>query len=143
MLIHFWHSVLDMAKYDEAWHRQDLADEVREYEESRGMVSRWSELSDVVYTCTRGWWSGHRGLQFPLSRFKYFLGALYMIPKYTLRWLFFLRVGHVLDPRVAVHEVRNPTKSHKLREIAERNGLDPEAFERECMQRYKSWIFLK
>jgi hypothetical protein len=42
-----------MPKYDEEWHRQDMADELTEYEEASGFIDTWSELSDVAYTYTR------------------------------------------------------------------------------------------
>jgi len=32
-MINIWHSWLGMAKFDKAWHEQDLADEVAEYYE--------------------------------------------------------------------------------------------------------------
>jgi hypothetical protein len=31
-LLNRWHNMLNMPKYDENWHRQDLADELAEYE---------------------------------------------------------------------------------------------------------------
>jgi spore germination protein GerM len=51
--------MLNMPKYDEVWHQADLADELAEYEKATGLIARWSELSDIVYTCTQGRWSGH------------------------------------------------------------------------------------
>lgn len=33
-----------MPKYDEAWHTQDMADELAEYEEAHGLIDTWSEL---------------------------------------------------------------------------------------------------
>lgn len=43
-LINKWHDMLNMPKYDEAWHTQDMADELAEYEEAHGLIDTWSEL---------------------------------------------------------------------------------------------------
>lgn len=68
MHFHLWHSMLDMPKHDDAWHRQDVADEMKELAEAKGFFWRWSERSDVVYTVTRARWSGHRGFAWPLLK---------------------------------------------------------------------------
>lgn len=47
----------------------------------------------------------------------YFL-VLYMIPKYTLRWRFFRKIGHQFDKNLNISEVRNPKKIEKLKKIA-------------------------
>jgi len=141
MILRRWHDWLDMHKYDEAWHLHDIQDELKEYEEARGFIDRWSELSDVVYTYTRAHWTGHGDVVFPLSRFHLFIGLLYMFPKYTLRWLFFRRIGRQFGK--VIHEVRNPQKIEKLYKIAHRYDIDPEAFERECRRVMKFWAFLK
>lgn len=46
--------MLNMPKYDEDWHKKDMADELAEYEEASGFIDTWSELSDVAYTYTSG-----------------------------------------------------------------------------------------
>lgn len=74
-----------MPKYDFTWHSQDVAEEFGEYKEATGLLHRWSELSDVVYTYTRAQWSGYKEIEFPLSRTGFYIGLLYMFPKYTLR----------------------------------------------------------
>ena len=45
--INKWHNKLNMPKYDEEWHKQDMADELAKYEEAHGLIDTWSELSDV------------------------------------------------------------------------------------------------
>lgn len=77
-LLNRWHRMLNMPKYDENWHRQDLADELAEYEEAIGFIDIWSELSDVAYTYSRAKWSGHKNINFPLSRTKLYIGILYV-----------------------------------------------------------------
>lgn len=69
-----------------------MADELAEYEEAHGFIDIWSELSYVAYTYTHARWSGHNGIDFPFSKVKLTIGLLYMIPKYTLRWRFFVNL---------------------------------------------------
>lgn len=138
MIIKWWHSWLGMPKYDLQWHLQDLADEVKEYEEASGFFDLWSELSDVVYTCTRGKWSGHK-IQFPYSKVRFWWGAIYMFAKYTMRWLFFRRAARKVDPAVDMRAVRNPKKTHKLHAMAEEFGIDSKKFEIQCKKMLKYW----
>lgn len=140
-MIYMWHSFLGMKKYDLEWHLQDLADELSEYHEPQNMLKKWSELSDVVYTCTRGEWSGH-SIVFPFSRWMFFLGSIYMFPKYTARWMFFRRAGEKMNPNIIIREVRNPKKVNKLHNIAEMYNLDPNKFQIICEQQLKVWPLL-
>lgn len=133
--------MLGMPKHDRKWHEQDLADELAEYNEEVKLMKKWSELSDVVYTCTRSRWSGH-ALDFPFSRWKFVLGTLYMIPKYTGRWLFFRKAGKKAGSNKVLREVRNPKKTHKLHTIADRYGLDQKKFQRVCEKQLKYWLLL-
>ncbi len=135
--------MLQMPKYDEVWHRQDMADELLEYQEAEGFLDTWSELSDVAYTYTRAKWSGHTTIDFPLSRTKLYVGILYMLPKYTLRWKFFRDLGHKLNKDINISEVRNPKKTHKLHTIAEKYNLDPEQFTTEAKRLMKRRILLR
>ncbi len=121
--------MLNMPKYDKAWHTQDIMDELLEYQEATGLIDVWSEISDVTYTYTRANWSGHTALKFPLSRPKFYLGIVYMLPKYTLRWRFFRKLGHHFDKNLHINEVRNPKKTQKLKTIAEKYNLDPNLFQ--------------
>jgi len=142
-LLNTWHDKLGMPKYNEEWHRQDMADELAEYEDASGFVDTWSELSDVVYTYTRAKWSGHTTIDFPLSKIKYFIGILYMIPKYSLRWKFFRKLGHHFDKNLNISEVRNPKKIEKLKTIAEKYNLDPEKFTQQAKVLMKKHLFFK
>jgi hypothetical protein len=143
VLINKWHDMLNMPKYDEAWHRQDMADELAEYQEAEGFMDTWSELSDVAYTYTRAKWSGHTTINFPLSKIRLAIGILYMVPKYTLRWRFFRALGHEFDKNLNISEVRNPKKIAKLKNIAEKYNLDPELFTQKAQSLLKNQILLK
>ena len=132
-----------MPKYDEEWYKQDIADELAEYKEAKGIIDTWSELSDVTYTYTRAKWSGHTTVNFPLSKIQLFVGVLYMFPKYTLRWLFFRDLGHQFDKNLQISEVRNPKKIEKLKKIAEKYNLDPDEFTKKATLMMKNRIFFR
>lgn len=140
-MIDKWHDLLGMPKHDRAWHEQDLADELAEYREETRLLMKWSELSDVVYTCSRGRWSGHE-IAFPLKSWQYPVGVVYMIPKYTGRWLFFRRAGKKAHASGTVREVRNPKKTHKLHHIAGKYDMDENLFQRVCERQLKYWALL-
>lgn len=142
-LIHKWHSYLNMPKHDIDWHLQDVKDELEELKEAEGIIHRWSEISDVVYTCTRAKWSGHKQIEFPLKKIHFYIGLIYMFPKYTIRWRFFRAVGKKIDSNLKICEVRNPTRIHKLEHIANKYNLDPEIFKNEAQRMMKWWVFLK
>jgi hypothetical protein len=140
-LLNMWHTKLAMPMYDKAWHQQDLEDELAEYNAASGIIDRWSELSDVVYTYTRAHWSGHTSIEFPLARWQLYLGVMYMIPKYTLRWRFFRKLGYQFDKNLRINEVRNPEKVHKLKVIAEKYKLPVEQFQAKAEALLKkSWL---
>lgn len=126
-----WHSLLDMEQKDEAWHIEDVADEMVELSEASGFIDRWSEYSDVVYTVTRARRGGYE-LKSPLKRRQFLYGSIYMFPKYSSRWLFFNRAGRKLGAKRKVTEVRNPQKLRKLEHIANKYGLEPQEFITVC-----------
>jgi len=135
--------MLNMARYDEAWHKHDMADELAEYHEAAGVVDVWSELSDVAYTYTRAIWSGHKNIEFPLPRWQLYVGIIYMLPKYTLRWRFFRKLGHQFDKNLHLSVVRNPKKVAKLVAIAENYRLDPTLFQIRAEEMLKKSFLLK
>jgi len=140
-MIQKWHEWLDMPKYDKAWHQSDLSYEMAEYDEEQKLLKKWSELGDVVYTCTRGKWSGH-DIKFPFSKTMYFIGSIYMYPKYTGRYLFFINAGKKAGAIDKLREVRNPKKIQKLHFIAEKYGIDKEKFQEICEKKLKYWVLL-
>lgn len=143
MFINLWHSILDMPKCDRAFHEQDIDDELKEFHEEKRIIPVWSEASDLVYTYTRGRWSGHKDLQFPVAWYWYLIGMTYMYPKYTLRWLFFWLVARKVNKKVKMREVRNPRKVEKLKVLAEKYGMDEELFVAECKKLLRWWPLLK
>ncbi|MCX6752000.1 MAG: hypothetical protein NTZ87_00650 [Candidatus Nomurabacteria bacterium] len=142
-MINYWHSILDMPKRDFEWHKADVSDELIEFKEAKGLMNKWSELSDVVYTYTRARWSGHKTIKYPLGKISFVVGLLYMFPKYTLRWRFYRVLGKKIGKNVKITEVRNPKKIEKLKVIALKYNLDPEELAEEAEQLMKRWFFLK
>ncbi|MEO6761409.1 MAG: hypothetical protein ABI220_03460 [Candidatus Saccharimonadales bacterium] len=141
MIVQKWHRWVNQPAESKAWHDDDIADELQELKEARGPVARWSEMSDVVYTVTRGRYDGHN-LDYPIPRRQVFLGYIYMYPKYSLRVLFFRSAGRKAGATEPLQAVRNPKKTHKLNKIAEINGLGPELFVAICEKQLKHWPLL-
>lgn len=142
-IINKWHSILDMPKKDFDWHKKDVAEELREFNEAKGLINKWSELSDVVYTSTRAHWSGHQNIEYPLGKVSFYVGLLYMFPKYTLRYKFYRVLEKKLGSPRKITEVRNPKKIEKLEKIADRYNIDRQKFITEAEKLMKKWIFLK
>ena len=140
-VLRMWHDHLGMPIESQKWYEQDLRDEMAEYHEEKFGILKLSELSDVVYTCSRAAWNGY-SLTFPFSPVMYALGAAYMLPKYTLRWAFFKKAGNRAGSSLQLRDVRNPRKTHKLRLIANENSIDPDVFERVCKAQLKYWLLL-
>lgn len=141
-LLDLWFAWLGLPKHDEAWHRTDLAEELAELGQAKGFVAVWSERADVVFTVARARWSGHN-LAYPFGWPTRASGLVYMLPKYTLRWLLFRMAGRRLYSQSRITEVRNPANRRKLRTIAEKHGIDPVAFESECRRLTAWWPLLK
>ena len=134
--------MLGMPKKDLEWHKKDIAAEMTELAEARGFIDRWSELSDVAYTYTRTKYSGHE-VKRPIGLGWYYIGLIYMFPKYTLRWYFYYSVGKKFNKELRLTEVRNPQKVEKLKHIANKYNLDPKLFEIEVRKKMKYWVFLR
>jgi hypothetical protein len=135
MILKAWHAYLGMDTFDKAWHEGDIADEFQEFLDATGIVHRWSELSDVVYTYTRGKYDGGFDLTFPLGKWAYALGLLYMFPKIMCRWWLFRAVGKEFHTDIRC--VRNPKKVHKLRAIAALYSIDQDRFVAAVQQKMK------
>lgn len=130
-----------MPKHDLLWHQQDMEDEFLEYKEASGIFNLWSELSDVVYTFTRAKWSGHTDITFPFNSIYFYTGILYMIPKYTLRWRFFRKLGKIVYASTEIHEVRNPKRENKMSSIAKKYAVNETLFKNEA-RKLRRWSFL-
>lgn len=137
-----WHDLLGMPRKDHTWHVNDIADEYAELKEARGPINRWSEYADVAYTVTRGRWDGYT-MTSPISKLLFAYGSIYMLPKYSLRYVFFRNAGKKLGATRPLCEVRNPKKIHKLHHIADKYGLDSAVFAEQCQKQLRYWPLLK
>jgi hypothetical protein len=130
-----------MRGYDRQWHRNDIKAELGELRLAEGRLSRVSELSDVLYTSSR---AAHNGFETHVMRFfrqrPWLLGALalYMIPKYSSRWILYRAAAYPSK----INEVRNPWKDIKLYEIAEKGNIDKERFVIRCRKLRRVWPLL-
>jgi hypothetical protein len=140
MLIHTWHSLLNMEKYSKQWHQSDIDDEYNELLEADRLFHLWSEYADVSYTYSRAKWSGH-DVNLPIAKKMYLVGLVYMVPKYSLRYLFYRRVGKKFGK--TLHEVQNPSKRAKLEKIAARNDIPADHFVDTCNKLLRFWPLLK
>jgi hypothetical protein len=141
MIIKAWFDWLDMPKYDEKWHQDDMADELAEYHEAPNLLYKISEASDVTYTYERAKWSGHSTVDFPLSKRAYYAGLVYGAGKYTSRFLFF-KVAGKRSGAFDLRSVRNPKKVKKLHDIATKANLDPVKFQKICEKQLRYWPLL-
>jgi hypothetical protein len=68
----------------------------------------------------------------------------YMLAKYTLRWKFYRTTAILCNaPHYdLVREVVNPSKDHKLDEVASRHQIDPVEFERVGRRLRRVWPLL-
>lgn len=136
-----WFDRLDLAKHDLAWHKNDIAEEVEELKEAKGIIHHWSELSDICFAYNRSVWAGYKNITLPINKGQYIIGLFYMFPKYNLRWKFFRDLGDKLG--VKIREVRNPSRLHKLEKIAAGHGVDKQKFLLEAKKLLKRRILLK
>lgn len=126
-------------KQDVAWHQEDQSSELKEFQEATSWLSRWSESSDVVFTNLRSHWD-EVFLEFPLSRWRFATGYAYGLFKYTLRFLFYRRLGKKFGKDVRA--IRNPARIEKLRTLAEMHGIDPDTFVAEAKRMRYFWPLL-
>ncbi|KAF7547478.1 hypothetical protein G7046_g8987 [Stylonectria norvegica] len=127
-----WHRMLGLTRQtSHSWHKDRLREELHE---RRTVVSFWrklSETSDVFFSISRARYDGVpiRNLP-PLTTPRHCLVYAYMLLKFTSRWKFYRIVARIAKaPRCqSVREVVNPSKDHKLLEVAARHGIDSEHF---------------
>jgi len=142
-MLNKWHGWLEMPKFSKEWHISDLDDELTEYKAESKLIKKWSELSDVVYTCTRARWSGYN-LEFPLKSWQYYLGTPYMLLKYSGRFLFYRRAGQKAGANKVIRCVRNPKKLNKLEEIIieQKIDVDKQLLIEVCKKQLRHWPLL-
>lgn len=138
-----WLKMLNLPRQSQmSWHRDRLREELQE---SRLAVTRWQKLSetaDVLFSISRAQYDG-----FPMRHISCFSSLrstpvyMYMLAKYTSRWSFFKLAALFCNARHwnYVHEVVNPTKKHKLDEVALRHNIDRKKFRRITQRLRQVW----
>jgi hypothetical protein len=128
-----------------SWYRDRLREELRERRMAETPWQKLSETSDVFFSISRARYDG-----FPIRKLPPFVASrhvllyAYMLAKYTLRWKFYRTAAilcniHHYD---LVREVVNPSKDHKLDEVASRYQIDPVEFKRVGRQLRRVWPLL-
>lgn len=141
-----WYRMLHLPRQSPpSWYRDRLREELQERRTAETPLRKLSETSDVLFSSIRAQYDGFplRRLQ-SLSSCRYILVYGYMLAKFTSRWKFY-RTAAILCkvPHFAqVCEVVNPSKDHKLKEVALRHQIDPTQFQKVGRQLRRMWPLL-
>ncbi|KGO75991.1 hypothetical protein PITC_011480 [Penicillium italicum] len=137
----WWFKMLNLQRQSHiSWHRARLREELCERRLAETGWQKLSETSDVLFSITRARYDG-----FPTRNPSCLTGLysspiyVYMLAKYTSRWSFFKAAALFCHARHwnRVQEVVNPSKDHKLTEVALRHNIDQKDFHRvSCRLRY-------
>lgn len=127
-----------------SWYRDRLREELLERRTAKTSWRKLSETSDVFFTISRARYDGFPIRSLPPFAYRHVLIYTYMIIKYTLRWQLYrttARLCHI--PHFdQVREVINPSKDHKLDEIALRHDIGAAQFKRVCRRLQRVWPLL-
>lgn len=145
-LLRRWHEMLGLSRQSPpSWYRDRIREELRELQGATTYWRKLSETSDAFFSISRAQYDGVpiRKLP-PFSTSRHALVYVYMLVKYTLRWKFY-RVAALLckaPHHGSVCEVVNPSKDHKLEEVASRNNIDPVTFKQVGARLRRFWPLL-
>lgn len=145
-LMRRWHRMLGLSRQSPpSWYRDRLREELRERRTANTPWQKLSETSDVFFSISRAQYDGFSVRKLPpFVASRHILVYAYMLAKYTLRWKFY-RTAAILchAPHYdLVREVVNPSKDHKLDEVASRHQIDPVEFKRVGRQLRRVWPLL-
>lgn len=114
-----------------SWYRDGLREELRERQTATTHWQRLSETSDVLFSISRASFDGFPICRLPsITGHSHVLVYVYMLAKYTSRWTFY-KVTAMLFRALQyklMREVVNPTRDHKLDEVASCHRIDQEQF---------------
>lgn len=131
-LLRRWYGMLGLPWQSPlSWYWDRLREELREWRTATTPWQRISEASDVLFSISRAGFDG-----FPIRRLpsitspSHVLVYAYMLAKYTSRWTFYkIAAMFCRAPQYnLVREVVNPTRDHKLDEVASPHRIDREQF---------------
>ncbi|KAJ5953023.1 uncharacterized protein N7479_011436 [Penicillium vulpinum] len=144
--LRLWFQILNLPRQSHAsWYRARLREELCERRLAETSWQKLSETSDVLFSITRAQYD-----EFPTRNPSCLSGVhsspiyIYMLAKYTSRWSFFKVAALFCNARHwnLVHEVVNPSKDHKLTEVALRHEIDQKDFQRVSRQLKRIWPLL-
>jgi hypothetical protein len=145
-LLRPWHRMLGLSRQSPpSWYRDRLREELRERRTAKTPWQKLSETSDVFFSISRARYDG-----FPIRKLPPFVASrhvllyAYMLAKYTLRWQFYRTAAIFCNIRHynLMREVVNPSKDHKLDEVASRYQIDPVEFKRVGRRLRRVWPLL-
>ncbi|KAI8632140.1 hypothetical protein F5Y19DRAFT_473027 [Xylariaceae sp. FL1651] len=141
-LLYRWHRLLSLPRQPHlSWHQDRLRDELAECQEAETPLEKLSETSDVIFSLSRATYDGFPVGELPPFTLRHAPAYGYMLAKFTSRWAFYWAVAFLCGApnHYTVREVVNPTKDHKLEEVALRHHIDPEKFKRIACRLRRFW----
>ncbi|KAH9203364.1 hypothetical protein DL95DRAFT_154077 [Leptodontidium sp. 2 PMI_412] len=143
LLLRQWHKMLGLSlQSPRSWYRDRLREELRERREANTSLQKLSETSDVFPSISRARCDGFPVRELPrFTASRHVLVYAYMLVKYNSRWKFYRTVATLCNaPHYSqVREVVNPSKDHKLEEVARRHQIDPVKFRRISSRLRRVW----
>ena len=145
-LLRRWYGMLGLSRQSPpSWYRDRLREELRERRTAKTPWRKLSETSDVFFSISRAQYDGFSVRKLPpFVASRHVLIYAYMMAKYTLRWKFYRTAAILCNaPRYdLVREVINPSKDHKLGEVASRHQIDSAEFTRVGRRLRRVWPLL-
>lgn len=144
-LLRRWHGLLGLARQSpRSWYRDRICEELRERRTARSKWEKLSETSDVFFSIIRAQYDGYPVRKLPNFVSQHVPVYAYMLAKYTSRWTFYRTVAFFCNVSRydLVREVVNPSRTHKLDEVARRYRIDPAKFKRVGCQLRCVWPLL-
>jgi hypothetical protein len=145
LLLNRWYGMLGLARQSpKSWYRDRIREELRERHTANTPWQKLSETSDVFFSISRAQYDGVPVRKLPVFVPRHVPVYAYMFVKYTLRWKFYRTAAALCQaPQYElVCEVVNPSKDHKLDEVAFRHQIDPVKFQRVTRRLRQVWPLL-
>lgn len=145
MFLRRWHRMLGLSRQSPpSWYQDRLREELQERRTAVTPLLKLSETSDVFFSISRAQYDGFPVRDLPPFVASHVLVYVYMLAKYTLRWTFYRTVAILcrVPHYHLVREVVNPSKDHKLIDVACRYQIDPVEFVRVGRRLRRVWPLL-
>ncbi|KAI1074844.1 hypothetical protein F5B20DRAFT_423443 [Whalleya microplaca] len=132
-ILHWWHRMLNLPRHSPpSWYLDRLREELQERRAANTSIEKLSETADVFFSISRAKCDGFPVQELPRLSFRHVPVYAYMLAKFTSRWAFYRVVAFLCGAphHYTVREVVNPSKDHKLDEVAFRHHIDQGKFKR-------------